>query len=54
MQEYKPFKEGKVREIYDIGDALIMVATDRISAFDVEEQGHKKRSGADPDVPLLV
>lgn len=35
MQEYKPVKEGKVREIYDIGDALVMVATDRISAFDV-------------------
>ena len=34
MQEYRPVKEGKVREIYDIGDALIMVATDRISAFD--------------------
>ena len=35
MQEYTPVKEGKVREIYDIGDKLIMVATDRISAFDV-------------------
>ncbi len=35
MQEFKPFKEGKVREIYDNGDSLIMVATDRISAFDV-------------------
>ncbi|MBQ6376866.1 MAG: phosphoribosylaminoimidazolesuccinocarboxamide synthase [Lachnospiraceae bacterium] len=35
MKTYTPFKEGKVREIYDIGDALIMVATDRISAFDV-------------------
>lgn len=35
MQTYTPVKEGKVREIYDIGDALIMVATDRISAFDV-------------------
>ncbi len=35
MQEYSPVKEGKVREIYDIGDNLIMVATDRISAFDV-------------------
>ncbi len=34
MQEYKPFKEGKVREIYDTGDELILVATDRISAFD--------------------
>ena len=30
-----PVKEGKVREIYDLGDKLIMVATDRISAFDV-------------------
>ena len=35
MQEYTSVKEGKVREIYDIGDQLIMVATDRISAFDV-------------------
>ncbi len=35
MQTYAPVKEGKVREIYDIGDALVMVATDRISAFDV-------------------
>ena len=35
MQQYSPVKEGKVREIYDIGDNLIMVATDRISAFDV-------------------
>ena len=34
MKEYKPFKSGKVREVYDIGDSLIMVATDRISAFD--------------------
>ena len=34
MQEYRPVKEGKVRELYDIGDQLIMVATDRISAFD--------------------
>ena len=35
MKEYTPVKEGKVREIYDDGEALIMVATDRISAFDV-------------------
>ncbi|MBO6112080.1 MAG: phosphoribosylaminoimidazolesuccinocarboxamide synthase [Lachnospiraceae bacterium] len=35
MQEYKPFKEGKVREVYDLGDNLIIAATDRISAFDV-------------------
>ena len=26
--------EGKVREVYDCDDKLVMVATDRISAFD--------------------
>ncbi|MBE5855811.1 MAG: phosphoribosylaminoimidazolesuccinocarboxamide synthase [Lachnospiraceae bacterium] len=34
MQSFTPFKEGKVREVYDIGENLIIVATDRISAFD--------------------
>ena len=31
----KPPKRGKVRDIYDLGDSLLIVATDRISAFDV-------------------
>ena len=35
MSNLKPVKEGKVREIYDNGENLIMVATDRISCFDV-------------------
>lgn len=35
MKEFSPVKEGKVREVYDNGDSLIIVATDRISAFDV-------------------
>ena len=35
MEQFSPVKEGKVREIYNIGDSLIMYATDRISAFDV-------------------
>ena len=26
---------GKVRDVYNLGDRLVMVATDRISAFDV-------------------
>ena len=34
MKEYVPFKSGKVRELYDLGDSLIIVSTDRISAFD--------------------
>lgn len=33
--QFAPVKEGKVREIYDNGDTLILVATDRISCFDV-------------------
>jgi phosphoribosylaminoimidazole-succinocarboxamide synthase len=30
-----PRHQGKVRDIYDLGDRLLLVATDRISAFDV-------------------
>lgn len=30
-----PPRRGKVRDIYDLGDTLLIVATDRISAFDV-------------------
>lgn len=30
-----PQKSGKVRDIFDLGDTLLMVVTDRISAFDV-------------------
>src|SRR5262245_29298765 len=29
-----PRRQGKVRDVYDIGDRLVIVATDRISAFD--------------------
>ena len=32
--ERRPDSHGKVRDIYDAGDSLLMVATDRISAFD--------------------
>ncbi len=31
----KLFRRGKVRDVYDLGDTLLVVATDRISAFDV-------------------
>ncbi|MBA3724968.1 MAG: phosphoribosylaminoimidazolesuccinocarboxamide synthase [Armatimonadetes bacterium] len=30
-----PIRSGKVREIFDLGQTLLMVATDRVSAFDV-------------------
>jgi phosphoribosylaminoimidazole-succinocarboxamide synthase len=32
---YPHLASGKVREIFDLGDALLLVATDRLSAFDV-------------------
>ena len=39
MQELKPIKEGKVREIYDNGDSLIMVATDVILDNVISKKG---------------
>jgi len=33
--ENLPRRTGKVRDIYDLGDSLLLVATDRISAYDV-------------------
>ena len=35
IKEIPLLKRGKVRDIYDLGDRLLIVATDRISAFDV-------------------
>jgi phosphoribosylaminoimidazole-succinocarboxamide synthase len=35
FQDLNLVKRGKVRDMYDLGDNLLMVATDRISAFDV-------------------
>ena len=46
MKEFKPVKEGKVREVYDNGDSLIIVATDRISAFDVILKNKVTKKGA--------
>ncbi len=33
-QGLSPDSQGKVRDLYDLGDALLLVASDRISAFD--------------------
>jgi phosphoribosylaminoimidazole-succinocarboxamide synthase len=35
LKELPLVKRGKVRDVYDMGDALLIVATDRISCFDV-------------------
>lgn len=46
IQEFKPVKEGKVREVYDNGESMIIVATDRISAFDVILKNKITQKGA--------
>jgi len=35
IKEFPRFAEGKVRDVYDLGDKLLVIATDRLSAFDV-------------------
>jgi phosphoribosylaminoimidazole-succinocarboxamide synthase len=35
FKELKLFRKGKVRDVYDLGDKLLIVSTDRISCFDV-------------------
>jgi len=35
LNQYKLIRKGKVRDIYDLDDKILLVATDRISAFDV-------------------
>ena len=34
LQKYPLTYQGKVRDLYDLGDRFLMVATDRLSAFD--------------------
>jgi len=51
ISEYKLLSRGKVRDIYDLGDTLLMISTDRISAFDhiltelIPYKGYKKYNG---------
>ena len=35
LKEFKLFRRGKVRDVYDLKDKLLMISTDRISCFDV-------------------
>ena len=34
FMEVDPFVKGKVRDMFDLGDKILIVVTDRISAFD--------------------
>ena len=35
LKDLKLFKQGKVRDVYDLGENLLIISTDRISCFDV-------------------
>src|SRR3989338_8854633 len=35
FKDLKLYKRGKVRDVYELGDKLLIVSTDRISCFDV-------------------
>ncbi len=51
-----PKRRGKVRDVYDLGERLLIVATDRISAFDWVLPDGDPRQGPRADRPerLLV
>ena len=51
-----PAARGKVRDIYDLGDKLLIVASDRLSAFDVvlADRHSGQRARADAAFALLV
>ena len=40
---FQPIKEGKVREVYDNGDSLIIVATDVQKIRDASDRVHRPR-----------
>ena len=56
LPDHTLFKKGKVRNVYEIGDKLLIVATDRISAFDHRPAlAHSLQGqGPDPALGLLV
>ena len=54
--DIKPDAQGKVRDLYDLGDKLLLVASDRISAFDyiLQDEIPYKRSGSNSAFLFLV
>lgn len=46
MIDLKPDAQGKVRDLYDLGDSLLLVASDRISAFDYVLEDEIPHKGA--------
>lgn len=41
FQNLSILRRGKVRDVYDLGNRLLVIATDRVSAFDVVIDGNK-------------
>ena len=56
FEDLQLYARGKVRDLYAVGDLLLLVATDRISAFDhVLADGHtRQRPRTDANFSLLV
>ena len=56
LPDIKKLRSGKVREVFDLGETLLFVATDRISAFDVilPDPIPLQRRGAQSDFRVLV
>ena len=52
--ELRPDSHGKVRDIYDCGDSLLMVASDRISAYDFILPDEIPHKGRDPHAHLRI
>ncbi|MFR4804265.1 MAG: phosphoribosylaminoimidazolesuccinocarboxamide synthase [Eggerthellaceae bacterium] len=52
--DIKPDAQGKVRDLYDLGDKLLLVATDRISAFDYIRKTRSPQGAGHAAVVLLV
>ena len=50
-----PRRQGKVRDVYDLGDRLVIVATDRISAFDwvLPDAASPTRAASSPALTLF-
>ena len=48
----KLFSRGKVRDVYELKDKLLVVATDRLSAFDVVMNEGIPRQGTRADAAL--
>ena len=56
FENLRPYARGKVRDLYSLGEDLLLVATDRISAFDhvLAFRHPGKRSSADAAFSVLV